>query len=184
MTTVPDDSSTGALVLEGGATSLAVVRCLAEASINTIVVGFGDAENCKYSRCCRFVSYGNQNTLDTRFADWLVEEFGNSVNPLVLIPTSDASALFIAEYSSVLRHCFITWGNSFHALRGIISKDELYASVLSAGIAVPPYVVSPATERFRFRLRRFQKKISVQIQNGYSLPSGTMGSLALNGYGT
>jgi D-aspartate ligase len=144
------------VVLEGGATSLAVVRCLAEGRFDTRVVSFEPRDVCRYSRLCRHFVYRQSDVPDELFARWLVETFQAGPGRPLLIPTSDATAIFATEYAGILEQAFLLTQNSAEDMRRIVSKDELYGRALRAGLNVPPYVIAPDEQELADWMGRYE----------------------------
>lgn len=138
-----NDDPPPVVVLEGGTTPLAVVRCLANAAICPTVIGYRKSDICRYSRLCSYLPSPIANEKQQQVAEWLVERFRLSPSKPFLLPTSDESALFVAKFHEMLGDSFLTWKNTYEGLSSLVSKERLYKKASSAGLRVPDFIISP-----------------------------------------
>lgn len=139
----PGDDLPPVVILEGGTTPLAVVRCLANGAIAPTVIGYKKSDICRYSRLCNYLRSPIANEEQEQLAVWLVERFRMSPNKPFLLPTSDASALFVAKYCDLLGKSFLIWKNTYEELSILISKEQLYTEASASGLRVPDFIISP-----------------------------------------
>ncbi len=91
-----------------------------------------------YSRYCAGASKWNFETASpaesVNFLMKLAEQIGG---PSVLLPTTDTTAMFVAEHREALEERFLFVAPSAPLVRSLCKKDEMQALARKAGIAVP-----------------------------------------------
>lgn len=95
------------------------------------------------SRYCRerfLVDFDHERPKN--FLDRLLDIGGKIGGPSILIPTSDETSLFVAEYASELSTYFLFPKNDPSAVSGLISKEGMYELSLQHGVPTP-YTVFP-----------------------------------------
>ena len=138
-----------AIVLCNSLTGLATVRSLADAGIAVYAYLFDDCGALAWSR------YGNKvdasHLSDAELIAIIQEHakhLSRTANPQadsrpVVLPTSDAHALLLAEHRAQLEpHCRIA-STTHAALSAIVRKDLLYQTAQRCGVAVVPSIASP-----------------------------------------
>jgi D-aspartate ligase len=118
--------------------ALAIMRSLGEQGISIYGVDADPQAPGLLSRYCkkRFL-YGLDERCPEQFVEQLLkvgEEIGRQS---ILIPTSDETAVFVAEYAEALSRWFIFPNNSSAVLRELISKKGMYELVGRHGVPTP-----------------------------------------------
>jgi predicted ATP-grasp superfamily ATP-dependent carboligase len=123
-----------AIVLSTTMTGLATVRALAHAGVEVHAFLFDPKDHLRYSR------YARKVYLDARAEDeeWLAQFLVVYARTLggrpVVLPTSDALALFLARYRDRLSTACRLSETSFDELSEIINKDGLIQRARTAGV--------------------------------------------------
>ncbi|MEZ4309912.1 MAG: hypothetical protein R3F14_17885 [Polyangiaceae bacterium] len=138
-----------AVVLSFNGTGLATVRCLARGGIRVHAAMFRtlpEGREIRFSRCCRVIELGFPPDDEETLRGWL-QSFARSLGrrPVVL-PTSDATALFLARQRPALEDACTTSETSYDELLRIVRKDQLYRAAEAAGVRIPPMLVEPAPD--------------------------------------
>ncbi len=118
--------------------ALAIMRSLGEQGISIYGVDADPHAPGLLSRYCkkRFL-YGLDERRPEQFVEQLLrvgEEIGRQS---ILIPTSDETAVFVAEYAEALSRWFMFPNNSPAVLRELISKKGMYELVGRHGVPTP-----------------------------------------------
>lgn len=131
------------VILEGGTTPLAIVRCLANAAIRPTVICYDKSAICRYSGLCDCLICPIAHENEEQLAEWLTEQFRSSPKKPFLLPATDTSVLFIGKYSALLGSVFLIWRNTHDDLMKLVSKERLYKEASDSGICVPAHIISP-----------------------------------------
>lgn len=135
------------LVLSFSGTGLATVRCLARGGMPVHAAVFprtGEGLEVRRSRCCHPVNLPFSPDDEDALLRWLRAFCWSLDDPLVVFPTSDATALFLAKHRPALRDAVVSWETRHDELSRIVRKDGLYRAAIAAGVRVPPTIVAPS----------------------------------------
>ena len=135
-----------AVVLSASLTGLATVRSLAAGKVPVLAAVADWAQPAARSRLCRAHLRPADDHDDGSAVAWLVELCKRLESRPVVIPSSDADALWLAKHADLLRpHCRFST-TTHDDLMNIVSKDRLYAIAQAVGVPVVPAITEPAGE--------------------------------------
>ena len=143
-TVVNERGRPAAVVLGESLTALATVRALAGGQVQVFSASSGQSESTRYSRLCRTLKRPMEHGNSVDSVEWLTEFCGSLAQPPVVIPTSDADALWLARNEVALRPWCRYSNASFADMLRIVSKDGLYAAALQADVPVVPSLSEPS----------------------------------------
>ena len=135
-----------AVVLALTGTGLATVRCLATVGVPVTAVMFRPSKSgteTRWSRRCITHAVDFSESESERLIDWLQSFAGTCSAPPVVIPTSDKTALFLAEHRERLAPYVLTFATSAEDMRRIVNKDGLYQAAVAAEVPIPPMLIEP-----------------------------------------
>lgn len=135
------------VVLSFAGTGLATVRCLAKGGMKIHAALFPSTNSGLETRHCRYcepISLGFPPEDEEALCRWLIGFSRSMPQRPVVLPTSDATALFLAQHRPRLEGVCRFSQTSHDRLHEIISKDRLYRGAEAIGIHVPPMLVAPA----------------------------------------
>src|SRR5215470_10587225 len=132
------DTSTPVVVVECKLAALAIMRSLGSLGVPVYGVD-GDARSPgMLSRYCRkkFIRRFHRGGA-REFLDYLLEVRQAIGRPSLLIPTSDETAEFVAEYAEELSRHFIFPRNDPALVRSLASKRDMYHLAVKHGVPTP-----------------------------------------------
>jgi len=132
------DTTTPVVVLSCKLGGLSIMRSLGSLGVNLHGVDADTHSPAMVSRYCREKFYGD---LDERHPEKLLELLRHSARQIrqraLLIPTSDETAVFVAEYASQLAEEYIFPQNSPELIKNLMSKKGMYDLAREHGIPTP-----------------------------------------------
>ncbi len=135
-----------ALVLSRTGTGLATIRGLAEGGMQVIAAIFQKSEAVRFSSCCEVVDLSYIKS-HQQLLEWLVSYGKQQTDPMVLINSSDAHTLLLAEHREQLTPYYIFWQNEHSTLMQIINKDQLYLAAEKSDVPTIPSINEPTSEQ-------------------------------------
>lgn len=135
-----------AVVLSASLTGLATVRSLAVGKVPVLAAVADWGQPAARSRFCRPLLRPADQHDDASAVAWLVDVCKAQECLPVVIPSSDADALWLARHAALLRpHCRFST-TTHDDLMNIVSKDRLYAIAQAMGLPVVPAITEPTVE--------------------------------------
>jgi predicted ATP-grasp superfamily ATP-dependent carboligase len=125
-------------------TGMATVRALAaQSDLEIHAVIFQREAPISYSRYCKKIYLDGAEKNEARLLEFLLKYSQQLGNRPVVLPCSDAHALFLAiHYEALAPHCRI-WTTSYRDLLSLVDKTELYRIAAYAGIDTIPAIANP-----------------------------------------
>jgi D-aspartate ligase len=143
-----------AVVLCRTVTGIATVRALAENGVDVRAFVFGKEDPLRHSRYGVKVPCYHLQDDPTALVRLLIAYAQKIGGRPVLLPTCDAHALMLAEYSAELRPHYRLWELPYEDLGRIVNKTNLYEAAREAGAPVIPSLSTPtAAEVVEWSLR-------------------------------
>lgn len=132
-----------AIVLGLGPGGLNAARTLARHGVAVHGISFTPRDVGRWSWSCRVVDafYGVRD--EERLLESIIGIGKSRPDRPAVIPSSDATALFIARNRDRLLPYLRVWSTDYDVLEGLINKQRLRETAARAGLASPPMVTQP-----------------------------------------
>ena len=144
-----DSAQSPAIVLSVSLTGLATVRCLAEAGVRVVAAVRDRSEPAVASRWCHTVDRPAEAEGNAEGIRWL-KALGRTLgNRPVVVPCSDADALWLAENKAALRPGLRFSETAFSDMHDIVSKERLYAIASALDLRTVPAITEPTLKQAR-----------------------------------
>lgn len=133
-----------AIVLSLNVTGLAVVRALARYGVEVHGVYRWEGELGRSSRYCnKLIDLRGKIKNDGELVNWLVDYAESLDERPVVFPTSDPTAMWLADNHERLSRVCRIWDYDHDKLSNVMCKSTLYQAATAAGVLVPPGLNAP-----------------------------------------
>jgi D-aspartate ligase len=132
------DVSTPVVVLgPGGHGALGVVRSLGRLGIPVYALDSNPRMLAFSSKYCRGAFRWDMNSTDPELSITRLLEIAHNIGKAILIPTTDAAAVFVAKNSDLLQDCFTFPQISASLANSLSNKREMYFLAKRLGVPTP-----------------------------------------------